>query len=369
MLQPSEWSLVICGGGSGGHLFPALAVVEELQQRPLAPQRILFLTGQRSIDRAILDQHGAEQIALPAVDSPSFRRHPVQSLKSLWRATAHASKVLKSLPSPVLLGTGGYGSVPGVLAGRWRKRPIFLMEQNVIPGRATSFLARFARTVCLSFSETRQFLPENIKTEFTGNPVRAAIAQMSPKSAASRKRILVLGGSQGATAVNAAMLRFAAEHSELLKGWTILHQTGHSDCERIRKAYKEMKQKAEVSAFFENMPETYQKAGIIVTRAGGTSLAEIACAGLPAVIVPYPRSLRNHQQINARHFVGRKAAYMIEQGTSRFDSDFATAIHTLIEDKLQRKIMGQAMRNVAEPEAAQRVADLIQATVKQTVFR
>lgn len=360
MTHPSEWSLVICGGGSGGHLFPALAVVEELKRWQHPPGRIVFLTAERSIDRFVLQREGVEQIALPAVGSHDMRRHPIRATGSLWQATWQARKILKSLPQPVILGTGGFSSVPGILAARWRKCPVVLLEQNVIPGRATSMLARFARHVCLSFEETRRLLPEQISMNFTGNPVRQTIATMKPTAVTTKKRVLVLGGSQGAHAVNDGALRFANQHRELLAGWTIIHQTGESDAARVKQAYQEMKQKAQVAPFFENMPELYSKASFVVTRAGGTSLAEIACAGLPAIIIPYPRSLRNHQLINARHFVGLTAAFMIEQSPlTAFDLELARTMTLLITDKILRTEMANAMRSSATPDAATRVCELL----------
>jgi len=360
MPLPSEWSLVVCGGGSGGHLFPPLAVIEELRRRRLAPARILFLTAERSIESAILKEQGIEQVPLPAVESQQFRRKPISALRTLGKGVRQAVGIIRTLPAPVILGTGGFGSVPGVLAGRWRKRPIILLEQNLIPGRATSWLARFAKTVCLSFSETGRFLPEQIPIQVTGNPVRQSIAFLQASSVISKKRLLVLGGSQGAAAINEALIRYAGQHREQLAGWTILHQTGEADCARIQNAYHEMKQKAEVAPFFDNMLEQYERASIVVTRAGGTSLAEIACAGLPTVIVPYPKSLRNHQLINARHFLGRNAAFLVEQGpAARFDAELASAITLLIEDKTRRKTMAVAMKACAVPEAAGQVCEIL----------
>ncbi|WP_437188449.1 UDP-N-acetylglucosamine--N-acetylmuramyl-(pentapeptide) pyrophosphoryl-undecaprenol N-acetylglucosamine transferase [Planctomicrobium sp. SH668] len=356
----SPWSLVVCGGGSGGHLFPALAVIEQIQTLENPPERVLFLSAERAIDKAILEQHGVEQVTLPAVDSVSFRRHPIRSSRALLKSTQQAIRELNSLTNPIMLGTGGYSSVPGVLAGRWRRHSIVLLEQNIIPGRATTLLLRFAETVCVSFLETQRLIPEKIHTVVTGNPIRQTISQLAAVKSKSLKQILVLGGSQGAIAVNDAMVRYAGRHRSELKGWTIVHQTGVRDAERIAESYKKMNQKAVVSPFFDNMRELYETSGIIVTRAGGTSLAEIACAGVPCVIIPYPKSLRNHQRINAQHFVGRKAAYMIEQGEQiRFDAELETAISKLVLDKEHRKQMAAAMKRVATPEAAQKVCEQI----------
>jgi len=366
MLRSDEWSLVVCGGGSGGHLFPALAVVEELRQRQAAPERVIFLTPERPIDRQVLEAHGIEQHALNAINSHQLRRQPVRSLQALSLSIWQARRLLRTVPAPVVLGTGGFGSLPGILAARWQKRPILLLEQNVIPGRTTSFLARFARHVCLSFLETRQFLPKALPTENTGNPVRNAIAWMTLHSSDSKKCLLVLGGSQGAAALNDGLIRFAEHHGRQLADWTILHQTGESDRDRVQQAYRRIRQKAEVAAYFENVSELYSRASLVVTRAGGTSLAEIACAGLPAIIIPYPKSLRNHQLINAQHFAGREAACLVEQGPApQFDLNLTAVLRPLLEEKQRRQDLAAAMRACARPDAAQQVCDLLLKTVTQ----
>jgi UDP-N-acetylglucosamine--N-acetylmuramyl-(pentapeptide) pyrophosphoryl-undecaprenol N-acetylglucosamine transferase len=358
MSTPKEWSLVVCGGGSGGHLFPALATIQELRRRQLAPRRIVFLTADRAIDSTVLQDWDVEQIALPSIDSTGILRRPIRSARQIWEATRQAKQILKTLPAPVVMGTGGFSSVPGVLAARWRRRPILLLEQNVIPGRATALLVRFAHAVCLSFLETTRFLPTSKRIHVTGNPVRQEIAYLKTSSVARKKRLLILGGSQGATAINQAMVRFAQQHHTELAGWTILHQTGRNEDDSIRQAYRELNLTAEVAPFFPNMLDLYERASLVVTRAGGTSLAEISCAGLPAVIIPYPRSLRNHQTINARHYVGRNAAVMVHQGASnQFDADLAAALVPLLSSPEQRKSLGVAMKMTSSPDAASAVCD------------
>jgi len=360
MPQIPEWSLVVCGGGSGGHLFPALAVVERLKAQGTSPNRVIFLTADRPIDQQVLLEQGVEQHSLNTINSQQLLRKPVLSVQTMIQAIWQARQLLKTLPHSVILGTGGFSSIPGVLAARWKKRPVILLEQNVIPGRATSSLARFAHHLCLSFTETQPFFATRTPMTVTGNPVRQAIAGLHGQQRLPAKQLLVLGGSQGAAAVNEAVLRFVKAHRGTLSNWTLLHQTGIVDEDRIRTAYQALGQSAEVSAFFQNMPEIYQRAGIVVTRAGGTSLAEIACAGIPAIVIPYPRSLRNHQMINARHFSSQQAALLVEQGPpEQFDADLKKALHTLIDDEPRRCSMAAAMSQLARPMATQQVCDRI----------
>jgi len=359
MSQP-DWSLVICGGGSGGHLFPALAVIEELQRQPHPPHKILFLTAERAIDQRILGEVDAEQISLPAVASHEFLRHPLRSIFRLSKAVTQARRRLKSLKRPVLIGTGGFGSLPGVLAGVWSRFPVILLEQNVIPGRATTLLARFAKQVCVSFPESRGRFSSHIPVVVTGNPVRRHIAELPGKHSNRSQKLLVLGGSQGAKALNEAMLQFVKRHRQQLAGWTIIHQTGASAVAEVSQGYQELGQPAIVQPFFDHMQTLYEQAELIVTRAGGTSLAEIACAALPAVIVPFPNSLRDHQRANGRYYEVRAAAVVVEQGRGEpFASAFDAAILQLISDTAGRRAMADRMQGLARPDAAKQVASIV----------
>ncbi|SFH55065.1 undecaprenyldiphospho-muramoylpentapeptide beta-N-acetylglucosaminyltransferase [Planctomicrobium piriforme] len=357
----SEWSLVISGGGSGGHLFPALAVVEELRKRPNGPSRVLFLTSQRAIEKTILDPYGVEQIALPAVESHQFRSRPIRSLWNLRAAVSQASATLRSLPRPVVLGAGGYGSIPGGLAAWWMKCPLVLLEQNIVPGRATSLLSRFAQVICTSFENSERHFPERPKIVCTGNPVRADVAgQTKYEPDLDRKILLVLGGSQGAAFLNRSLLRFGQHNGGALEGWSIVHQTGESDCELVRQTYRDLGIAAEVAPFFDDLADRYQAASLVVTRAGGTTLAEIACAGLPAVIVPYLGSLRDHQLRNAQLFVRGGGAMLVEQlGTASDEQDLGFVIQTCLSNLELRRQLSQGIRTFARPDAAEKVAGIV----------
>ncbi|HWL06977.1 MAG TPA: undecaprenyldiphospho-muramoylpentapeptide beta-N-acetylglucosaminyltransferase [Planctomicrobium sp.] len=364
MTSPHDWTLIVSGGGSGGHLFPALAVIEELLSRNSAPAKILFLTAERSIDQTVLNSFSprlqAQQVALPAIDSGMLLRNP---FAALWRTAdtiRSARKILKAEKNPVVLATGGYGSIPGGIAAWRNKVPVILLEQNVIHGRATSLLARIATKICASFPETSLQSRYPNKTFFTGNPVRNNITQLiHNKEIEKRRTILVLGGSQGAKAINQAMMAFAKEHHQLLTDWNVIHHTGETDCPQVHSVYEEYGINADVSPFFNNIAELYSRAALVVSRAGGTSLAEIACAGIPAILVPYPKSIRDHQQKNAQFYVDAGAAIYIPQTRPDFTLAFAEELQRLLNDTTAREQLSIAMHSLAQKNAAQRVVEMI----------
>lgn len=173
--------------------------------------------------------------------------------------------------------------------------------------------------------------------------------------------LLILGGSQGALAVNRAMTSILPGMREALQSWEIVHQTGLQDCERVRRIYEESGLRARVAPFLEDMPDIYSRASLAVSRAGATSLAEMACAGVPAILIPYPGSVRDHQSVNARWYVDRGAAMMVEQSGAEeeWGQSVVKVLQLLLEDQWKRQTMRQAMLSSARPDAACRVADVL----------
>lgn len=363
MSSTPEWSLVICSGGSGGHLFPALAVVEGLRAQANPPAQILVLSTPREIERRILEEDNLEHVPLPTPSGSDLFRKPLRSLWNLRKSIKVAERFIQDTPEPVVLGMGGFGSVPGVIAARNLGVSIILHEQNLIPGRTTSWLARWAKTVCISFEETRKHLPAGGHVVHTGNPVRREIADLARMEREPTENIvLVLGGSQGAKSINGTMTAFAAAHRTELAGWKIVHQTGESESQRIADSYKLHRVQAEVAPFFSDMAQRYRSAKLVVTRAGATSLAEIACAGLPALIVPYPNSVRNHQVANAQWYAQKGAAVIVEEqlrNEKGFREQFQSELLRLLGEQERLASMSAAMRPGAWPSAALHLANVI----------
>lgn len=358
----------MCGGGSGGHLYPALAVLEELQQRSLSPNRVTILHPGKAIDEQILTgvdcyDGAVDAIPLPAVDSGGLKHRPVSTLRTVWDTVRQIRRVLRSLQPNCVIGTGGGGSLAGVLAACRERIPTLLLEQNVIPGRATSLLSRWTDAVCLSFDEAVNALPRSAPTVVTGNPVRHSIAQLAASSLMTQRRtLLILGGSQGATAVNRAMCILAQRHPAMFSGWQVMHQTGQGDAERVHGVWHAAGIPARVEPFFGDLHSLYRETAVAVSRSGATSLAEFSCAGIPAVLVPYPNSIRDHQHCNARWYAAREAAVIIEQSDSpeHLATSLATALKRLLGDDSHRESMQRAMRALAWPDAAARVADVLE---------
>jgi UDP-N-acetylglucosamine--N-acetylmuramyl-(pentapeptide) pyrophosphoryl-undecaprenol N-acetylglucosamine transferase len=374
---------VFAGGASGGHLFPGLAVAEELRARQQRI-KIVFIGSERGIEREIVREHNCQHEPLPVEPSTMFRRNPVRFLWRNWQARNRAATLLDELQPAAVIGLGGFASVPVVMAASSRNIPTALLEQNIVSGRATRWLSSRASMICHSFDKTYGRLASGTATFVTGNPVGKQIADLRHRSQATARHaaptLLILGGSQGATAVN-KMAFGAIErlHQPVLgatgvspvriSDWTIMHQTGAAQHDEIARCYAELGLQAETAPFFTDMPRRYAQATVAITRGGATSLAELAVVGVPAIIVPYPDSIGDHQRLNARFYEENGAARVVEQ---RGDSvaEMTDAIAELATDPLRLRAMADAMHALGKPDAAADVAEqLLHLTGGQQVQR
>jgi len=360
-----ERCYLLAGGGTGGHLFPGIAVAEALLERePNA--RILFVGSDREIEVKILAATNYEHLSIPAMSLSGAVRRPVRFLQRSMAAIRTVGRFIEERTPDVVIGCGGFASAAPVLAARRRGIPFVLLEQNVIPGRSTRWLSRLGGRVCLSFESTRERLPRSVETILTGNPVRRAIGDLActsdaePPSTAGHNQLLVLGGSQGARAINDMLIAFVEEHPEALHAWRIVHQTGAADDKRVRRHYESQGINAEVGAFFDDMPQRYRHSTLAVARAGATTLAELACAGLPAILVPYPHAADNHQWHNAAFFADAGAAVIVEQETTgRCNETFQMALRALLAVDDLRTFMRKDMAQLARPDAAGSVVNVV----------
>ncbi|QDT33014.1 undecaprenyldiphospho-muramoylpentapeptide beta-N-acetylglucosaminyltransferase [Thalassoglobus polymorphus] len=370
-IQPPEFSFLFCGGGSGGHLFPALAVCEELIERFGLGCRFLFTTTGKQIETSLLVNQNIEieTVHIPSSPLGKLKRHPIRESRVLLSAFRQARKVIKEFAPTIVIGLGGYGSLPGILAARSLRRPILLMEQNTIPGSANVLLSRFSSRICTSYPETAQHFHFSSKRACveTGNPVRKSILTLSEcRSSTASRTLTVLGGSQGAVAINAAMQSLVEQSPELFKGWTIFHQTGSTENENIERAYNAAAISAVVSQFFTNIEEVLNQSTFVVSRAGATTLAELAVLGKPALLVPYPNSARDHQEKNALYYSTNKAAVIVHQSNNAetFATHLRNELSNIIASSELQDSMSQNMRKLGKPDAAksvvQQIADQIQ---------
>src|SRR5262245_6701115 len=359
--------LLIAGGGTGGHLFPGVAIAEELRARD-AGSTIHFVGTRRGIEARVLPELGWE---LELIEVSGLKTvgvlGAIRGLFRLPRALWQARRVVKRFAPDAVIGVGGYASGPVVLMARLRGVPTAICEQNSIPGLTNKILGRVARAVFLSFDESRRFFKPR-KIVMSGNPVRPAMVRKLLGAEASagdgRVHILVCGGSQGAVAVNelASQALIALARDGKL---AIVHQTGERDLEPTAARYRAANVDAACHAFIKDMASAYAEADIIIGRAGATTVAELAIAGKPAVFIPYPFAADNHQEINAREMAAAGAALMFRQAELTADK-LADALRPLLADRDMRAKMGAAMKALARPNAAADVVEWARSQVEPT---
>ena len=349
--------LLIAGGGTGGHLFPGVAIAEELRARD-PDAAITFVGTKRGIEARVLPDLGwnlelIEVSGLKTVGALGAIRGLLRLPKALWQAR----KVVKAFKPDAVVGVGGYASGPVVLMARLRGIPTAICEQNSIPGLTNKILGRVVRAVFLSFQESARFFKPK-KIQLTGNPVRRELVQKllaAPPPAGERVHILVSGGSLGAVAVNELAARALIELCKTTPV-TITHQTGEKDLAATTKRYADAGVTADCRAFIKDMATTYLAADLVIGRAGATTVAELAIAGKPAIFIPYPFAADNHQEINAREMADAGAALMFRQAELTADKLLA-ALTPLVADAGQRAAMGAKMMALAKPNAAAAVID------------
>ncbi len=348
--------VILTTGGTGGHIFPALAVAEEL--RELFPHvRILFVGGQRGPEAGLAAKAGLEFSALPV--RPVLGKGLQAVTAGFWMLAGlgKALSLHKHFKPQVVLGLGGYAAFAQVLAAVLRRTPTAVHEQNSVPGLANRVLGRLVNKVLVSFPDRKGWFPHR-KVRVCGNPVRRSIREMqAPLDKAPGKRLLVLGGSQGAVAVNSAVI--AALPRLAAAGVSIRHQTGERDFERVETAYKDLRKhtplQAEVRPFFEDMADVYRWGDLALCRAGASTVFELAAAGLPAVFIPFPFATHNHQTENARFLADNGAAVLLEQKDLEHQ-DLAALLLKLFDDHQGLERMRSRTLQLGRPEAARCVA-------------
>jgi len=358
--------ILFAGGGTGGHLFPGIAIAEELQRRD-PTTRVLFVGSERGIERQIMAGHRFPHVALPLSPLRHFWRRPGQFFWRNWRAVVRARRIILEDRPRAVVGLGGLTSAPLVWAAHRAGVPVLLLEQNAIPGRATRWLAPCARLICVAFPECLEHLPTDVPVLPCGNPVRSEICQLAHDSTGpATQTILVLGGSQGAESLNAAVVEMVCGHPESLADWTVVHQTGPRHVESVRTAYAQAGQRHVVTEFLPDVAEQYRRADIVISRAGATTLSELACAGKPMVLVPYPHAADNHQQANAEVFVRHGAAAIVLQAESSTSTaaNLWSALEPWLTDAALRHTIGAAARGLARPDAADRIVRLLLETLR-----
>ena len=351
-------NILLTTGGTGGHIFPALAVAEELRRRnPSA--NLLFMGSLYGPEERLMRQAGIPFEGLPVRGLLGRGFKAVSAGAQMALAVGKAMGIIRRFKPDVVAGFGGYAAFAPMLAARLLGVPGVLHEQNAIAGSSNRILARFARRVCISLPNTSGF--DMKKCVFTGNPVRAAVTEVGQISRQRQtRRLLVMGGSQGAHALNAFMLENLAEFRGA--GVEIRHQTGITDEGSARAAYVAAGYAPEcVSAFIDDMAGAYAWADVALCRAGASTVAELCAAGLPSVLVPFPYAIHDHQTRNAEVLSRTGAAMLVPEGRMAVQH-MADILLRLLTMPGEREPMAAAALSAARPDAAARVVAVLEQT-------
>jgi UDP-N-acetylglucosamine--N-acetylmuramyl-(pentapeptide) pyrophosphoryl-undecaprenol N-acetylglucosamine transferase len=341
---------ILAGGGTGGHVIPALAIASELKKSYGA--EVLFIGTARGIENRLVPAAGypLRLVRVGALKNVSLMTR-AKTAFDLPRAVWDASRMLNEFAPDVVIGVGGYASGPAMLAAVVKHIPTLAFEPNVVPGFANRVVARFVSGAAVHFEETAKYFRH---AEVTGVPVRQAFFEI-PAKRGGTPTLLVFGGSQGAHAINEAMIRCLPELRRQAPGMHIVHQTGERDYNDALAAYALLGESAEVFKFIEDMPAAFARADLVVCRSGASTVAEITAAGKPAIFVPFPRATDDHQRVNAQALARIGAAVVVEE--SKLEGVWlAETIAALLGDPRRLEAMRAAARGLSHPNAARDIA-------------
>jgi UDP-N-acetylglucosamine--N-acetylmuramyl-(pentapeptide) pyrophosphoryl-undecaprenol N-acetylglucosamine transferase len=352
--MPKGLRLLLAAGGTGGHLFPGIAVAEAAQRKVGA--EVLFVGAAGGLEKEVVPRLGFPLRLIPA---QQLRGRSWSGMLRAWwaavRATGVAWRVVREFAPDVIFSIGGYAAGPTVLAGWIRRVPCVLLEPNAIPGLTNRLLGRVATKICVGFPRTVSFFPAR-KAVYTGSPVRWA---ETPPSTPTPSRstlftIFIFGGSAGARRLNQTLPHTVALLRMKDQQLRVIHQTGRAEQAEVAALYAQLGVQAEVVAFIDDMPEVYRAADVVVCRAGAMTIAELTLFGKPSILVPYPYAADDHQRANAEALVQSGAARMI------LDSELTPArvceeLRALISDRDRLATMARAAAALGKPQATQAV--------------
>lgn len=345
---------VLAGGGTGGHVIPAIAIAQELQKRYGA--EVMFIGTARGLENRLVPAAGfpLKLVKVGALNRVSLATR-LKTAFDLPRAVLAAGRMLADFQPNIVIGVGGYASGPAMLAAILKHLPTLAFEPNVVPGFANRLVARFVSAAAVHFEQTADHFRNAV---VTGVPVRPAFFQIPEKLySPAAPTLLVFGGSQGARAINQAVIRSVPELTKRLPGLRVIHQAGERDYNQVQAAYTHASAAAEVYKFIDDMPGTFARADLVLCRSGASTVAEIAAAGKPAIFVPFPLAADDHQRRNAEALDQAKAAVVLEE--TRLDEVWLVdTICALLEDPARLVRMSKAARALAHPNAAKEIAEL-----------
>ena len=353
-IDNGEMRAVLAGGGTGGHVIPALAIAQQLKQEYAA--NVLFIGTPRGMENRLVPAAGFELrlVQVGALNRVSLATR-LRTLIDLPRAVWDASRLLAEFRAEVVIGVGGYASGPAMGAAVLRRIPTIAFEPNVVPGFANRLIASLVSTAAVQFDRTGRYFR---RYEVTGVPVRPAFFEIATRSDDMRPAtLLVFGGSQGAHAINQAVIEALPALREKLPRLRIIHQTGERDFEDAQAAYQRANLAAELSAFIHDMPAIFAQSDLLVCRSGASTVGEVAAAGKPAIFIPFPRAADDHQKVNAQALENAGAAVLLEEANLT-GQRLAETVANLFADRKHLEQMGQAAKKLSHPNAARDIAKM-----------
>ena len=353
--------MVIAGGGTGGHLYPGIAVAKVARDEG---SEVLFIGAEGGIETRVLPREGFK---LTTVRAGKFKGAGVMgkllTIALLPVGVTASLMAIRRFRPQVVMGVGGYASFPAVAAAKLSGLPVVVQEQNAFPGLANRTLGRFADKVALGFEEAKAFFPRG-RTAFTGNPVRQELLHADRASArarfglhADKTTVLIFGGSAGAHSINRAVADSLAPMGSLLDGLQFIHQTGEKDLEMVEAAYRQAGAKASVLPYIYDMAGAYASADLVICRSGALTLAELTAVGKPAVLIPYPHAANNHQEVNARVVEKAGAARVVKESDATGER-LASEIAGMVEDNGYLAEMSSKSLALGRPDAARAVYEI-----------
>jgi UDP-N-acetylglucosamine--N-acetylmuramyl-(pentapeptide) pyrophosphoryl-undecaprenol N-acetylglucosamine transferase len=362
--------VVITGGGTGGHFYPALAVAQEIRRRNENAD-ILFIGSQRGIEAKAAPAAG---FPVQFISSAGFSGSPGKLFSFFTRnpvGLMQALSILKKSRPDIVIGSGGFVSFPVLLAAKLMNIPFVILEQNVLPGKVNRLMAKWSEKVLASFEASKKYLPSS-KTIITGNPIRHEIVQRTREEGMKNLNLskdyltlVITGASQGARSINNAVLKSLSAWKD--KGWQIIHLVGRNNYEEMKRATEEyisdFREEYRCIDYTEDMASVYAATDLVVARSGASTLAEITARGLPAILVPYPYAADNHQEKNARWIEEVGGAKVIPD--DRVEGDLSSVVIELACDRTKLCEMSEKSRSLGRPDALSLIVDEIESVLSR----
>jgi UDP-N-acetylglucosamine--N-acetylmuramyl-(pentapeptide) pyrophosphoryl-undecaprenol N-acetylglucosamine transferase len=345
---------ILAGGGTGGHVIPALAIAQQLQKDYAA--EVLFIGTARGIENRLVPAAGfpLRLVQVGGLNRVSFKTR-LKTFSDLPRAVWDSRRILLEFQPGVVIGVGGYASGPAVLAAVLSRIPTLVFEPNFVPGFANRLVAPWVSGAAVHFAETSRYFR---RCEVTGVPVREAFFQIANRNPVNTKpTLLVFGGSQGAHAINQVVMESVRDLRARVPGIHIVHQTGEHDYNDAQAAYANLNGSVEAHRFIDDMPGRFAQADLLICRSGASTVAEVTAAGKPAVFVPFPRAADDHQKRNAEALERAGAAVMLEESRLNRESLVET-VGSLLSEPSRLEKMGEAARKLSHPSAARDIANM-----------